>query len=67
MMSETQWISIKERLPHEDETIEGRVPILDPDNYLGYAMLIDADGKNPWLLCEFDVAYWLPVPALKKV
>jgi hypothetical protein len=60
MMINSGWVSIKERLPCENETVDGRVPILDLDNILGYALLID-NTATPWLMSEFDVAYWLPV------
>lgn len=55
------WIKVTKRLPREFETIDGRVPILDKEGFLGYALLVD-DGKNePWLMSEFDVEYWMPV------
>lgn len=55
------WVKITERLPRNDETVNGRVPILDRDGYLGYALLIDNGNQKPWLMSEFDVEYWLPV------
>lgn len=60
------WIPISERLPREDETIDGRVPILDKDGYLGYGVLINNAGTSRWIMSEFDVEFWLPVPQLKK-
>ena len=55
----TAWIKVTDRQPEEHETIGGRVPILDKDGYLGFAVL--AQGK---LLSEYDVVYWLPVSHL---
>lgn len=56
------WIKVTERLPREDETVGGRVPVLDRDGYLGYGVLIDNKRQEPWIMSEFDVEYWLPVP-----
>lgn len=55
------WIKITERAPAEHETIHGRVPILDKDQFLGYAVLID--GK---LLSEYDVEFWMPASLPEK-
>ena len=60
------WINVSERLPTEEETLNGRVPILDEDGHLGYALLINNGRQQAWLMSEFDVEYWLPVPQLKK-
>ena len=60
------WIEVTERLPRDDETVDGRVPILDHDGYLGYAVLIDNGHQKPWLMSEFDVKYWLPVKLPKE-
>ena len=57
------WILASERIPTDQETVNGRVPILDKDGYLGYAVLAGPKGAQ-FLLSEFDVKYWLEaVPA----
>jgi hypothetical protein len=56
-----KWIKVADRVPEERETIDGRVPIIDRDGYLGFAVL--ANGQ---LLSEYDVEYWLPVPQLEQ-
>lgn len=60
------WIPIDERLPTEAETLDGRVPIVDDTGHLGYALLINNRNQEPWLMSEFNVAFWLPVPQLTK-
>lgn len=60
------WIKVSDRLPREDETLHGRVPVADEDGYLGYAVLINNEYGGPRLLSEYDVEFWLPVPQLKK-
>ena len=60
------WVKVSERLPTEAETLNWRVPVLDKDGFLGYALLVDNDNQKPWLMSEFDVEYWLPISAPKK-
>ena len=60
------WIPVTERLPTEAETLNGRIPVVDADGYLGYAMLVNNPRQEPWLMSEFNVAFWLPVPQLTK-
>ena len=62
----SSWIPVSERLPRDDETLDGRVPIVDGDGYLGYAVLINNSNQKPWLMSEFDAKFWLPVPQLEK-
>jgi hypothetical protein len=61
-----EWIKVAERLPREDETLNGRVPVVDDEGHLGYALLIDNQNQKPWLMTEFNAVYWLPVPQVKK-
>ena len=60
------WIKFSDRLPREDETLDGRVPVVDKDGYLGYGLLVNNGNQEPWLMSEFDVEFWLPVPQLEK-
>ena len=53
-----KWISVKKRLPTEDETFDGRVAILDTDGKLSYAILA-GQKSSKFLMSNFDVEYWL--------
>jgi hypothetical protein len=53
-----EWINIKDRLPQEFETINGRVPVIDEDGYLVIGCLccgvLMGEDVTPvkWLLLE---------------
>ena len=53
-----KWVLLKDRHPTEFDVVNGRVPILDTDGYLGYGVLAGPAGHQ-FLLSEFEVKYWL--------
>lgn len=58
-----KWIPVTERLPVEEQTLDGRVPTLDSEGMLRYAMLI-GKGNERWLLAEIEPEFWLEgIPA----
>ena len=58
-----KWIPLSERSPTENDGINGRVPILDKDGYLGFGVVCGRPGQQ-FLMSEYDVKYWLEaVPA----
>lgn len=59
MLDDSSWIPVIERLPQENETIEGRVPALDSDGYLTCAMKI---GDQLYCSSDLPATHWLPVP-----
>jgi hypothetical protein len=58
-----EWIHVNERLPTEAETFNGRVPVLNDDGELRYAMLVGQPGSE-WLLSDLPVVYWCVPPRL---
>ena len=53
-----EWIDINERRPTQADLINGRVPILDDDGYIGWALfLFNGDRVSP--ISDYKVAYWL--------
>lgn len=55
------WIKAEERMPTEEETINGRMPTIDSEGYLRYGLLIDNGRQPPFLMSDTDVVYWMPV------
>jgi hypothetical protein len=55
---QAKWIDVKERLPKEHETINGRVSVIDEDGYLVigcvFSGVLMCDTVTPvkWLLLE---------------
>lgn len=60
MKDNAAWISVDDRMPDESETVGGRVPAIDVDGYLIFAVLV---GNNLLGTSNINVAYWLPVRA----
>lgn len=54
------WVRATDRMPTEDETIGGRVPVLDADGYLVFGLLICGRLHGT---SDIDVEWWLPVQA----
>jgi len=54
------WVSAATRQPEEHETIDGRVPAIDEDGYLVFAMLI---GGTLSVTSGIGIRYWMPVKA----
>lgn len=54
------WVRATDRMPTEDETIGGRVPVLDADGYLVFGLLICGRLHGT---SDIDVEWWLPVKA----
>lgn len=52
------WVSVEERMPTEDETIDGRLPVIDKSDFLVYGMLV---GNTLLTSSQEDAVYWLPV------
>lgn len=51
------------RLPTDADTIDGRIPIIDEEGYLGFAVLAGS-APHQFMICETGVKYWLEaVPA----
>lgn len=58
-----RWVPIEERMPKDEDTIDGRFPILDDQGYLGFALMAGPAGHK-FLISDFNVKYWLEaVPA----
>ncbi len=54
------WVDAEERMPTEDETIDGRVPAIDEDGFLVFAILVCGKliGTS-----NIGIDFWLPVKA----
>lgn len=51
------WVNTAERLPWEDETLNGRVPAIDIEGYLVTALL----AGNSLIGNGLPIVWWLPV------
>lgn len=54
----SEWISVEERMPTEEESCDGRVAALDDEGYAVIALRLG--GKL--MAAEGRVTHWMPLP-----
>ena len=58
----SEWISVKDRMPKDDETIDGRVPAIDSEGYLITVLLIGNESVGHALIgSDTPVVCWMPL------
>lgn len=58
------WVKVKDRIPEDHETIDGRVPVICDDGALRWGLVIGAKHKS--IICEIAAVYWMPAPPLTQ-
>ena len=62
----TNWIHVDDRLPNDDETVDGRVPIIDDEGCLRFGVVVDNANQPKFIFADTPAVYWMPVTAPKK-